>query len=157
MNKSAKIREYITAHPRCDASAVSGATGIDLKFVQTICAQRVKAGEFVATTDGLHSVRPGYVAHARRKPAPKKRRVLAGERRAKKAKPAKQRTLRDVKVPKAKGNGPLREAVLANYRQASAALRTAIVAGVTGYNEEPILKLALDAHARAEALLEAAA
>jgi len=162
MKKTQRIREHVAAHPDIDADGISSATGIDLAFVQTICSQRTRAGEFIKRVDGDHSfyaLNPNYKKHVRRPPrAAKASKANRATKRARKHPPP--RVLRDIHVPtpgRTTGTTVMRDAILQVYREAGADLRKAVRECVDGVESEPTLSLALAAHQRAEHLLDIAA
>lgn len=157
MKKSQKIREHVTANPGADIDAIENGTGLARKLIQTILAQRVKAGEFSKNSEGGYTIDPGYTRGAK-KPG-KKRKAAKPARRAKRKsartpRAAKPRSYRDIKVAPAKnGNGTLRQALIENYQEASSKLRAGLIDEVAGWEDNPLLKHLVDSHKAAEHLL----
>jgi hypothetical protein len=95
MNKSDKLREYLKAHPGATKAQIVEGAGLDSKFVDAVCRQRVAAGEFILDGDGGFTWNPDYVRGGGVKRSGKK---VLGNRAAlrKKNQPRKMKTMREL-------------------------------------------------------------
>jgi hypothetical protein len=95
MSKSEKIRVFVRENPGSTKDQISAGVKLDRQFVKTVCAQRVKAGEFVCDDEGGLSCNPDFVKgkhqHHQDDKVRGNREALRRQRKAKTAKQRKPR------------------------------------------------------------------
>jgi len=127
MSKSQVIRECVQENSGITKPGIVEGTGLDMKFVDTICRQRVDRGEFMLSPGGGYSINVDFVKFKKGAPAPRRKpgKKFQGNRallrQAKKRQP--RTTLADVArkllAPPASLPKPGRVTVLAGHVQAA--------------------------------------